>query len=165
MDRLSRKQLKEILDTLTKNKEGLQAKQARASNEDENDERKLIDADLNRDNVKNDDLKKRKESPEWLSRLKQIRHRYTSSFTMHALDHIINGTLPEKVFWTVKLFIVLGTAIFMCRNLFVSFFKNKVISKLTYTPKTEMNLPMVFICGNNMEVSRRTFQFQARNFT
>ena len=38
-----------------------------------------------------------KEQLSMRERLREIRKRYTDSFTMHALDHIINGTRFEKV--------------------------------------------------------------------
>ena len=87
----------------------------------------------------------------FLTKLKPIRRRYTSSFTMHALDHIINGTTLEKVFWITKLFVVISTAIFMCRQLFVSYFMNHVDTNILFKTKTEMNLPAIIICGSNME--------------
>ena len=34
--------------------------------------------------------------------LELVRMRYTSSFTVHSLNHIIEGTVAEKIFWSIK---------------------------------------------------------------
>ena len=158
METLSREQFKQILRALQKHKKD--------NHETINEEGRLLDADT--DGAMSQDVDNEKKSGEkiahgpgkylrqasvksMMARLKPIRNRYTSSFTMHALDHIINGTLPEKVFWTIKLFIVIGTAIFMCRGFIASYFKGAVETTLEYQSNTTMELPLVFVCGKEME--------------
>ena len=36
-------------------------------------------------------------------RLQEASHRYINSFTVHGVEHIAKGSLPEKVLWTIKL--------------------------------------------------------------
>ena len=55
--------------------------------EDKGEETNMVDGEVNKDGRRS----------RMLVKLKEIRKRYTSSFTMHALDHIINGTRFEKV--------------------------------------------------------------------
>ena len=81
----------------------------------------------------------------FLTRLKPIRKRYTSSFTMHALDHIINGTRVERVFWTLKLSMVIGTACFMSRQLFFSYFLNHVDTLLVFQPQVNLYATNLFV--------------------
>ena len=43
-----------------------------------------------------------KERAEWMEKVLAARHRYITSFTVHAVEHIINGEIPEKVGTKVK---------------------------------------------------------------
>ena len=137
MDKLSREQLRQILETLKRDKER------------KIEEERLLDVDVpeekNDETMGDDDVFEDQTIPgkrrstifidDFLTRLKPIRKRYTSSFTMHALDHIINGTMVVRVFWTAKLFLVIGTAVFMSRQLFYSYFLNHVDTKLVFSPQ------------------------------
>ena len=110
MDQLSTPQLKEILEALKRHKtEKIVNKEGNGHSEEE----KLLAEPPNGNEKETivEDGKGVKPFEDILTRLKPIRMRYTSSFTMHALDHIINGTIPEKVFWVFKLFVVIGNYI------------------------------------------------------
>ena len=54
-----------------------------------------------------------------IARLRTIRNRYLNSFTMHALNHVINGTPIEKIFWSVKLVAAIGVGFYFCKALFI----------------------------------------------
>ena len=63
----------------------------------------------------------------------------------------MKGTNAEKVFWTIKLLVVISTAVYMSHTYFVKFFTHEVDSNLAYQPQTKMELPLVFVCGNTMK--------------
>ena len=79
--------------------------------------------------------------------LKEVKDRYMSSFTIHALNHIVEGSLPEKVLWTFKLLLALGVAVYLAWNIFVAYFDYEVSTTIKCVSMSSMRLPMVYICG------------------
>ena len=80
-----------------------------------------------------------------LEKLKSARERYASSFTIHAAEHIVNGTVPEKIFWSLKLMMAIGAAIFLSGKLFVSFYEHEVDTKVTMETQHKLQFPMILI--------------------
>ena len=54
----------------------------------------------------------------FIKHLTNIRVRYQQGFTMHALEHVINGTYIERVFWTLKLCLAITVALYLSWQLF-----------------------------------------------
>ena len=59
--------------------------------------------------------------------LRDIQSRYSSGFTMHALNHIQDGTLLERIVWILKLVVLLGAAVYISWGIFTAYFER-------YTP-------------------------------
>lgn len=91
-------------------------------------------------------LKIQAEKKGWLAKVSEARNRYISSFTVHSVEHIVKGTLPEKIFWSIKLVGAISLAIYLSRSLFVAFMKHEVDTKLSIEKKMLMKLPTVLIC-------------------
>ena len=94
-----------------------------------------------------------------------IRNRYKSSFTVHALNHIVDGTLPEKLLWSVKLLAAIAVAVYLCWNLFVDYFTYKTTSNVRIVMLNEMFAPTVFLCTKDYKRYRRTFNDCSSNTT
>ena len=56
-----------------------------------------------------------------MRKLQAVRTRYNNNFTMHGLEHIINGTWVEKIFWTLKLIVAVSIAGWLSKELFQSY--------------------------------------------
>ena len=96
--------------------------------------------------AKNFDSSKRNEKDP-IKQLSKIRRRYQDGFTMHSLDHIINGTWIERVFWIFKLSLAIIVAVYLSWQLLQGFLNHHVDSKVSIETKTKIQLPMLFICG------------------
>ena len=103
---------------------------------------------LNNSNNNKDGVRHKAISP-FYRNIKEVRKRYASTFTMHAMEHIINGTLVEKIFWTFKLMLALAVAIILSKKLFVSFFDHEVNTKITLQTNNRLQFPMILIGGHN----------------
>ena len=93
----------------------------------------------------------------FLARIAEVRRRYQAGFTMHALEHIINGTKVERVFWTLKLCLAITMAIYLSWQLFESYLHHHVDTKVNIETKTTLQLPMLFICGTQARDYLATF--------
>ena len=95
-----------------------------------------------------------KEDGDVTSKLRRIRDRYKNSFTVHGVNHIIDGTVPEKVLWTIKLAIVLFVAVYLCWNFFVAFSNYEVDTNMKIVLKDPMKFPTIMICNNLVDILR-----------
>ena len=76
---------------------------------------------------------------------------------MHALNHIIDGTLCEKIFWSCSVVVMVAVAGYLTTSLFVSYSTHRVTTAVKVVSKTSMKLPSVFLCDNrliNISMSR-----------
>ena len=62
----------------------------------------------------------------WIRKVKESRKRYSSTFTMHAVEHVINGTKVERIFWSFMLCVALSAGIGLSYKLFASFSSMKL---------------------------------------
>ena len=99
---------------------------------------KVMDVSLSSADTNSETLKK--------DRLRDIRERYASSFTMHALNHIQDGNSIEKLVWVVKLVGLFAAAVFICRGIFTSYFRREVNTTFKTTMVTQLNFPKVYLC-------------------
>ena len=60
-----------------------------------------------------------------VEKLNTMKDRYKYSFTIHALNHIIEGNVTEKIVWSIKLMVALGLAVYLCWSLFIDYFNYK----------------------------------------
>ena len=90
------------------------------------------------------------------SRLKTIQTRYVDSFTMHGLHHIINGTIVEKVLWTIKLTGAILFACYISKDLLISYFDYGTNTVISMESKSELSLPRVSIHSAKL-LFRNTF--------
>ena len=97
----------------------------------------------------------------FIEKVKTVRKRYVSSFTMHAIDHISNGTLVERIFWSFKLMAALAIALYLSKKLFLSYFDHDVDTKITVQTKNRLQFPMVLIGDRNVG----TYLFSRNNCT
>ena len=84
------------------------------------------------------------------TKLKDVKDRYMSSFTMHALNHIVEGTRGEKIMWTLTLLTAVGLAVYLAWNFFVSYFNYEVSTTFKNVPKMSMKLPIMYLCRKDL---------------
>ena len=134
---------------------------------DENDETSSLNVNSKKDRINMDlnnvydykdkvDSKKQQEK-DFSKQLSKIRRRYQDGFTMHGLDHIINGTWVERIFWFLKLCLAITVAVYLSWKLLQSYLHHNVDSKVSIETKTKLQLPMLFICGTHAKHYLATF--------
>ena len=94
------------------------------------------------------------EKEELINRIDTAHKRYKNNFTMHALSHIINGTLIEKVFWTLKLVTAISIAGYLSRTLFTSYLNHDTDTVIDIKTVNRLQLPSVHVCGKNSKGSK-----------
>ena len=93
------------------------------------------------------------------SRLKTIQSRYVDSFTMHGLHHIINGTIVEKVLWTIKLTAAIIFACYLSKDLLMTYFNYGTNTVISMESKSELQLPKVSIHSARLLLTGETNVF------
>ena len=64
---------------------------------------------------------------------------------MHAVHNIMNGTLVERIFWSLKLTAALGAAIYLSKELFTSYYEYEVGTKVKIETRQRLQFPMILI--------------------
>ncbi len=101
--------------------------------------------------INNDQFHCEEESkgPHNIDKWKSIRSRYTSSIAMHALNHIIEGVPWEKIFWSLKLMMVIIVAIILTKNLIINFFNYSVDTQQHMHVRTSVHKPTFLLCTSD----------------
>ena len=95
------------------------------------------------------EMESAKERTNVFARLKSIQKRYANAFTMHALNHIINGTIAEKIFWASKLTVAIILAIYFSKDIFDSYSTYKTDTLINIEVQKSLQFPKVHICFGN----------------
>ena len=82
--------------------------------------------------------------------LKKCRWRYAESFTVHGINHIIHGNVPEKVLWTVLVLgAIVGTGL-MTREIFESYLDHDVTTKIVIKQNHVIKAPTIYLCNRDV---------------
>ena len=88
------------------------------------------------------------EDRSFTKKLKEIRDRYAESFTVHGMNHIVAGNIPEKLVWIVLLLGALSGTVLITHELFGSYLNNEVSTKINIKQQLQMKLPTIYICAS-----------------
>ena len=90
-------------------------------------------------------------------KLKEMRHRYAESFTIHGMNHIVAGNIPEKIVWIIILLGAFAGTVLITQELFRSYLNNEVSTKINIEQKLQMKLPTIFICAPESNSNFQTY--------